>query len=604
MVPSLPLVLLAAGSPLFVWSALRDQIVMPRLAATAWLTGASLIALSAVGAWQRVDWRRCRWPLGLLGAGVAVAAITTAFGADPLRSLLGQDLRYQGLLPIVMYALLMLAALAATTHYGTARPLLVGVFAGGALAAAYGLLQRLHLDWVHWTGLPPGRVGGAFAQPDVLGIELVCAAACATCLWPAAGARLRAVILAGVGLMVVVLLLTLSRGAWVGGAIAGAVLLAFYAPRFHRDRIVLYGAVAAVIVAAAAVALPSGRAVIERAISTSNFGDKSITQRVGLWRTSLDMAADSPILGAGPDAFPVLFPAFRTIDQPGIGTANVRPESSHDVFLDVLVDRGVVGLAVFLGLIAACVWMAVRALPALDEGGRAAIIGMLVALAGYFGATFFSFSEAMTGWIPWLLMGAIVGTASSVAGDDGEPVTGRALPFVQFGAAAAGIVLIILAGMAIIGDLYDGRAERSLQAGDFVGAVQEARTATHWDPLRPEYLLDLGGAEETAATVDPAGHAQKAVDAFHLLNSRFEPTAFSLIAEAQADARLSFASPADRERVFALLERAVRADPNNADVRHGVAEFYLSVGEDGRAQPHQDWLRAVGLPPAEPPPGG
>jgi len=595
----LPLAVLAAGLPLFVWGSLRDQIVLPRLAASCWLAGVTLIALSWTDAWSRVPWRALAWPCALLASLVAVSAVATAAGADPLRSLLGEQLRYQGLLPLVMYASMMVAALAATACGGTSRPLLAGMFVGGTLSAGYALLQRLGLDWVHWTGLPAGRIGGAFGQPDVLGIELVAAAAASTGLLQGAGPRARVIIGGGVALMLLALLLTLSRGAWIGAAAAGVVLLIFYIRRLPPWRSLWYVVPAVVLVVGVGVAIPTGRAAlgaaVARAGSAGNFGETAVSQRIGLWRTSLEMAADRPILGAGPDSFPVLFASYRTPDQPGIGTANVRPESSHNVFLDQLVDTGVVGLLVLLGLIGVCVWMGVRALPVLDAAPRAAVAGMMSALAGYYAAVFFSLSQAMTGWLPWVLMGAIVGVAASASASAqpaGVPAAWRA-PVTRAAWAAAGAALVVAGLALVLADLSAGRAGRAAQRRDITGAVDGARAATRWNPLEPQYLLELGFYEEAAGARVGPEHRDKALSAYHRLNTWFEPTAFGLVREAQAQADVAFSTPEDKDRVFSLLERAASLDPYNAELRRGIADFYASAGEDARASVHRAAVEAM-----------
>ncbi len=489
---------------------------------------------------------------------------------------------------------------------GRSRLLLAGLFLGGSLSAAYALIQRAGLDWVRWAGLPPGRIGGAFAQPDALGIELVAAAAASTGLLAGAGPRARAVIGGGVVLMLLALLLTLSRGAWVGAAGAGAVLLIFNFRRLPPWRSFWYLAPALMLFAAIAVAVPPGRAVLYRVRSAGDFGETSVAQRIGLWRTSLEMAADRPVLGAGPDSFPTLFPSYRTPDQPGMGTANIRPESSHNVFLDQLVDTGFVGLAVLLGLIGVCVWMGVRALPALDPPGRAAVAGMISALAGYYAAVFFSFGQAMTGWIPWILMGAIAGVAASApAPIDDRPARAPAAwraGVVRIAWALAGAVLVAAGLALVLAERSAGRAEQLARRGDVIAAVSSARAATRWDPLQPRYLLELGFYEEAAAATGGPAHRNAALSAYHRLNTRFKPTAVGLVREAQAQANAAFSTPEDKDRVFSLLERAARLDPFNAELRQGVADFYASVGEDERARPHRTWLENLpaGQRPAAP----
>jgi O-antigen ligase len=613
-IPLIPLALVAAGLPLFVWNSLADGVVMPRLVASVWLAGAALLALSWLGAWSRIRWNALALPSALLGAFLFLSALSAAFGVDSVRSVLGEVHRYQGLLPLFMYAAMMLAAMTATAYAGTPRVLLIGAFVGGALGAAYGFIQWAGWDWVTWAGVPSGQIGGAFAQPEVLGLELIVAAAASTALLPDAAPRVRAVVLAGIALMLFVALLTLSRGAFVGGAAAVAVLALLHAGALRDWRRYWYVAPAVVVLAGAFLLLPQGRDTLGRGWhrmgSARNFTDTSISQRVGLWHLSLEMAADHPIIGSGPDAFPQLFASYRTQDQPGLTTQNVRPESSHNLFLDRLVDGGVLGLAAFLALLGACAWLGLRALPRLGPVRRAEMAALLAGLAGYYAATFFFYGEAMTGWIPWVFLGAVAGLASTVAPEEeDDEAAPKAPPWqapaVRIGWGALGVLLLAVGLSFTYADYRASRAYNEATGYNLDAAMDSARASTRWNPLQPSYLLALGRYREAAAQNGRTDAEAKALDAYHTLNTRFDPTSETLAAEAQAQANVAFKTPQDQKLVFDLLERAVKADPNNADVRQGIVDFYKSVGEDARAKPHEEWLaqaRAMGDAPPAPPP--
>ncbi|HEX5505107.1 MAG TPA: O-antigen ligase family protein [Thermomicrobiales bacterium] len=610
-VAALPLALMAAGLPLFDWAKLGDQIVMPRLAASFWLTGAALGTLAWVGGWRRIPWRAAAAPLALLATFLLVVVISTAAGIDPVGSLVGSYLHYHGLLPVVMYGLLLVAALGLAMSDDGLRVMLAGAWLGGTLAAAYAVIQKLGWDWVTWSGVPAGRIGGAFAQPEVLGEQLVVAAAVSVgLLFFVTSARLRGVIAAGIGLMVIGIVLTLARGAWVGSFVGVLVLAAlFWHEIVAAPRPVLLAAAGAVIVVLAGVAvLPGGRhevrSVTSRARSITDFNQTSTSVRLGYWNMALRMTADHPVIGAGPDAFPHLFGQYRKVDQPGIGTANMDPppESSHNIFLDELVDGGVLRLALYLALIGSVVWIAYRRLPALSEARRGAVGAMLAGLAGYYGAAFFLYAEGMTGWIPWLLMGAILGVAlapepeaAPAAYEAGDRPLVRALPWA---ASAVGLALVVFGMMLLIGDFRAGQASRSVAAGRPADALAQARSATHWDPLVGHYFVELGYLEELigrgeqnqaaagGAATCPASclaRRQAALDAYHTLNTRFRATPTGLVHEAQAAANVAFTTPDQRAHVFDLLEEATRLDPNNANLRTAIAGFYDSVGESGRA---------------------
>ena len=398
------LALLAAGVPLLVWGSLGNQVVTPRLAGTALLTGVACIALATTRA-PHLDVRRVRVALALLAALVAWSALATTLGVDRGGSLLGEFDRFQGLLPQLLYATLLVVAMFATVRAGTSRLLLIGIFTGAVLVGGYAVIQRLGLDWVQWTGIPGGRIGSAFGQPNVLGVELATALPASFGLWPGASPRQRPAIAVGCAVISAALLFTLSRGAWVGAGVGLAVFAVLVvadrlrADTTHTERaptpdsctrtsavlsrasesLLVVTAIGAVVLGALML-VPASRSSLDnaaaRARSSANLRDTSVSAHVGLWRTALEMVRDRPLVGAGPDAFSSLFAAYRTPDQPGIGTANVRPESAHNFFLDQAVSTGVPGLAIMLALIIATAVAALRKTRG-DRQRRMFAIGMV-----------------------------------------------------------------------------------------------------------------------------------------------------------------------------------------------------------------------------------
>ena len=121
--------------------------------------------------------------------------------------------------------------------------------------------------------------------------------------------------------------------------------------------------------------------------------DDTGSGRLDIWRIGLRAFERSGVLGAGLDNFPLLYQGY----VPGAGT------SSHNMYLGVLIDLGVPGLAMMLAAIASgllAVWR-VRsaghgsiALSALE----AACIGTL--MSGMFGDILWTKSF----WLAWILL--------------------------------------------------------------------------------------------------------------------------------------------------------------------------------------------------------
>jgi putative inorganic carbon (hco3(-)) transporter len=77
---------------------------------------------------------------------------------------------------------------------------------------------------------------------------------------------------------------------------------------------------------------------VGRADSSNNF-------RINVWAAVLEMIRDRPILGIGPgnDAFNAVYPLYQRPRYTAL--------SAYSVFLEVLVEAGIVGLAAFLWML-------------------------------------------------------------------------------------------------------------------------------------------------------------------------------------------------------------------------------------------------------------
>jgi O-antigen ligase len=140
------------------------------------------------------------------------------------------------------------------------------------------------------------------------------------------------------------LLVSFSRGAYLGALAAAAVLAALLLPRqIWRDRRVLGGLAAIGLLGLAAIA-----AVVALDIERFNPFGASSGIRVLTWRSALAMLRDAP-LGVGLDQFGRLYP--RYIDPSLTGTNEVNTAHPHNLLLDIALRMGPLGLAAFAWLI-------------------------------------------------------------------------------------------------------------------------------------------------------------------------------------------------------------------------------------------------------------
>ena len=180
------------------------------------------------------------------------------------------------------------------------------------------------------------RVPATMGNPNMMGQYLLL-------VIPIGGAKLlsakdwprRLYYLACCGVMCVCMILTFSRGAWLGLLFAGAV----FAVLWHPQLILL----APFALVGLYFVLPE--TVISRFTSIGNLTDNSTSYRVYIWMGTLAMLKDYWLCGIGPGdgAFNMVYPAYS---YNGI----VAPHA-HNLFLQIVCDAGIVALGVFLLLL-------------------------------------------------------------------------------------------------------------------------------------------------------------------------------------------------------------------------------------------------------------
>ena len=156
-------------------------------------------------------------------------------------------------------------------------------------------------------------------------------------------AKLAAVfwIIGGLGL-----LLSLSRAGWLGMAAAIAVYT-FVAADKKVKKLILGGAI---VIALIIISIPN----LRWRVLLPFYGEKSADSRVELWQSGLKGIKESPILGLGLNGYANQYKNLQT--DSALDTHNFP----HNIFLDLWVETGVLGLISLIGLIGLYIYQAFK----------------------------------------------------------------------------------------------------------------------------------------------------------------------------------------------------------------------------------------------------
>ena len=157
----------------------------------------------------------------------------------------------------------------------------------------------------------------------------------------------------GAGLSLVCLVLSMTRGAWLA-FVAVALILILLEKKYRRVAAKICAGLAIVFVL---VALTSPK-IQDRLSTLVNANFQSNTERVLMWKSSLEIFKDYPIFGVGQKMFVEAYNGQYISDEakerPGIiGRGHTQP---HNNLLHRVSEGGVVGLAAFIGLYAYFFW--------------------------------------------------------------------------------------------------------------------------------------------------------------------------------------------------------------------------------------------------------
>ena len=181
-----------------------------------------------------------------------------------------------------------------------------------------------------------GRAVSLFDNPNVLALYLIIILPFALCMTIQA-AKGRAKLLGSISVISIALclVLTWSRGAWIAAIICLLVFCLIYSRKTLR-----YIILSCFFVPFVPFFLP--QSVTKRFMSIGDLADSSTLYRVYTWKGTLNVVKEFFVsgIGYGTTAFQTIYPQYA---YAGIEAA----EHSHNLFLQILVGTGVIGLIAF-----------------------------------------------------------------------------------------------------------------------------------------------------------------------------------------------------------------------------------------------------------------
>ena len=156
------------------------------------------------------------------------------------------------------------------------------------------------------------------------------------------------------------LMFSMSRAGWLGLAAAVAIYVLLATDKKIR-RLILS---AAIIIAMIILVVPN----LRWRLMLPFYGEKSAVSRLSLWNTGLKGVKEAPITGLGLAGFAREWPTLNT--DPGLAADSHN--FPHNIFLDLWVETGMLGLISLAGLIGLLIYRGLRSLKS-DVNGQSLI---------------------------------------------------------------------------------------------------------------------------------------------------------------------------------------------------------------------------------------
>lgn len=253
--------------------------------------------------------------------------------------------------------------------------LILAIILASLLVSFYGLYQykvgaAVKESWVDKELNPDlrTRVYSTLENPNILAEYLLMAIPLAFAFfWTSKKKLNKLFFLLVVGIQFLCILLTFSRGGWIGLAFA----MIIYAIFVDRRLIFLY------LLAGIALLIVSPEVVMTRIATIGNTQDTSTAYRFPLWMAAFDMIRDFWItgVGLGPMAFKAIYPQYMRLGIMAVHT--------HNIYLQMFVETGVFGFIGFLFFMfnnARC--NLITYVKGIDKRARTIAIAVLSSIAG------------------------------------------------------------------------------------------------------------------------------------------------------------------------------------------------------------------------------
>ena len=500
------------------------------------------------------------------------AACSAFFALDPIHAWMGTPDRRMGVVAFVILALAFHLGQTADNH----RTLVLrSASLSLGLIGVYALAELSGFNPVALASTSV-RVGGPLGSPAYLGA--VCVLLTPVAVGMAVDSqepkpwRITAGLAACLGLLALVA--SQSRAALIGLVVGMAVVLL----STPRRRAVIWAGVGLLV--GALMLTPPGQRLLEVADSPE------ARSRLDEWRVGTRALGARPVVGTGLEGYRIVFPTVVDAEYERRYGREVAPDRAHNGALDMAIALGLPGALFYL---TAGGWLVVRSWRAVRLGDSP-VIGLAAGVVAYIAQQQFLFPLSEVEPIFWVLGGLLVTATSSVE------ATIR-VPRSRWVAGAFVVLVLAAAtrgALELVADRRAATAYALVATGYYAGAVDAAddAAAVRSDSIR--YWFIASDVASRRGDSDALGDGLVRIDRALAISPR-DPILMTTRARLLLDLAQATSSVDDIDLAMSVLSELIRVDPHNAGHRllNGVA--LVLAGDLDAAE--GEWRLAQSLAP-------
>jgi tetratricopeptide (TPR) repeat protein len=382
-----------------------------------------------------------------------------------------------------------------------------------------------------------------------------------------------------VGVQLVALYLTKSFSGWLSLILACACFAFIYLGYIKRVKIrhLAYPLGSLILLLALIIA---GLSLTRSDNPLAAVENNPMVLRALNWGTTIEMIRDNPWIGKGLDTFGLIYPSYQ---QQGVNVVH----HSHNTYLQLGVEMGLIGTAVFLWFACWWFWQTVRIFKETKDKNMRILVGFLM-IAGL--AFFIHHALDFEFYLPSVTLPgfAVLGlTLGAQKKDRIYKIVVKKNRGSLF--TAAGYIVVLAASFLLLipfyGQMHYHRGQSYLKPGYFNAekAVVEFQKAIQLDPSNSEYHYQFG-----VLLVQSRSHLQEG------------------IAEVQKAIRLSpcrhyyhfdlgmiYWVSGEKDKALEEIKKASQLYPLNEDYHQWLRAIYIKMGKNGLASQEERWIDKI-----------